>query len=216
MFPMKDTCCNAHQENDLFGTSFTWERKLWEYFGIVYVFSLNNCMFWTPWNAIKHTKAYKNICVLGLNLINIIIFMKTIAYFVVVVVAFFKEFWCPEYEAVYFTELNFSIFFVFYLLFISTTICKKISTVCKIRCLCTQKGEKSCIICYKKSLWKKMFVVRIFNIYMKLSFEYVSFLTPPKCFGLVPFEIVLWCDPARAGLFSIFVQLFWVGVEKAD
>lgn len=61
-----------------------------------------------------------------------------------------------------------------------------------------------------------MFVVRIFNIYMKLSFEYVSFLTPPKCFGLVPFEIVLWCDPARAGLFSIFVQLFWVGVEKAD
>lgn len=62
-----------------------------------------------------------------------------------------------------------------------------------------------------------MLVVRIFNIYMKLSFEYVSLLIPPKCFGLVPFEIVLWYgDPARAGLFSIFVQLFWVGVEKAD
>lgn len=194
MFPMKDTCCNAHQENDLFGTSFTWERKLWEYFGIVYVFSLNNCMFWTPWNAIKHTKAYKNICVLGLNLINIIIFMKTIAYFVVVVVAFFKEFWCPEYEAVYFTELNFSIFFVFYLLFISTTICKKISTVCKIRCLCTQKGEKSCIICYKKSLWKKNVSGENFQHLYEVKIWICVFFDTSKVFWSCTFwnSFVMW------------------------
>lgn len=38
---------------------------------------------------------------------------------------------------------------------------------------------------------KKMLMVRIFNIYMKLSFECVSFLIPPKRFGLEPFEIVV-------------------------
>lgn len=197
MFPMKDTCCNAHQENDLFGTSFTWERKLWEYFGIVYVFSLNNCMFWTPWNAIKHTKAYKNICVLGLNLINIILFMKTNAYYVVVVVvvAFFKK----SSDALNMRPcISLSWISVFSLYFICCLLApqfvKKISTVCKIRCLCTQKGEKSCIICYKKSLWKKNVSGENFQHLYEVKIWICVFFDTSKVFWSCTFwnSFVMW------------------------
>lgn len=58
----------------------------------------------------KGYMAYKNICVLGLNLINIILFMKTVTQ-----VLYFFFLYGENSDALNFTKLSFSLFIVFYL-----------------------------------------------------------------------------------------------------
>lgn len=84
--------------------------------------------------------AYKNICVLGLNFINIILITKL--FFCLFFFLNLKRVLMCWYGAMYFTKLSVSILLVFSSLARSTTDHKKINTVCKIRYLHTHSQTR--------------------------------------------------------------------------